>query len=280
MKEILALDLGGTHLRFARINEAYELKDVVVFDTPRGDKELFLKTVIKGVETLHQRGGDIIAISAGVPGRVMADESIPVLPNVHIFDIPLKETLSKQFQTPTFVRNDAVMAAYAEGNLGFGKTFNSSYFITISTGFGGALIRDHQLGYNSIEIGHTMIPYAGTYHEAEQLLSGTGLVKLAQYHGLDVPSSKVFFQQLDHPTPLHTIVFEAWYTLLVQFLTFIDTTFTPEVFIFSGGVMKNERHFFARLQADFAYRTLAFAHFGQDAGLMGAANLGFSLTAL
>ena len=278
MNYIIALDIGGTNCRVALVNASYQIEAMHVVDTIVGNKDAFLEQVAQAIMRFETHLPSVLALSMGVPGRVDANEEIAILPNIKITDIPLKAFLAKRFNKPVFIRNDAVMAALAEANLGYGKSFSSTYFMTISTGIGGALVRDHELTFSSEEIGHMLIPYQKTWMELEQRGSGTGIVKLAAEHGLTVESSKVFWQLVAQQRPETKPVYDAWLSIMKQTLTFIDRYFQPDVYVFSGGVFRNEAYFFNDFKALLPHRRLELAQLGQDAGILGAAYLGFSLT--
>lgn len=278
MNYIIALDIGGTNCRVALVNASYQIEAMHVVDTIVGNKTAFLQQVADAILRFETYFPSVLALSMGVPGRVDAKEDIAILPNIKITDVPLKDYLMKRFNKPVFIRNDAVMAALAEANLGYGKSFPSTYFMTISTGIGGAFVRDHLLSFSSEEIGHMMIPYQKGWMELEQRGSGTGLVKLALDHGLIVDSSKTFWQLVAQKRSETVSVYHAWLAIMKQTLTFIDRYFQPDVYVFSGGVMRNDAYFFHDFKALLPHRRLELAQLGQDAGILGAAYLGFSLT--
>jgi glucokinase len=277
MNLVIALDIGGTNLRGAVVNDQYKFLEVNVLPTPLNDVNMFLKEVKHIIDQLLHKHPQVKAIACGVPGRVDTLGGIDILPNIGIRHVPLKSFLETTYGLPVVIKNDAVMAAIAEGNLGFGKPLNSSYFITISTGIGAAFIANHQLKHSSEEAGHMLVPFAGGFEELEKVASGQGIVHLAKHHGVDIPDAKTFFLRLGQQDPLLKPIFQQWLSYLTQFLKWVDRYYAPEAFIFTGGVLKSKTFFWDALQAAVPHIPLAQAQFGQDAGLIGAANLAFSL---
>jgi glucokinase len=277
MNHVIALDIGGTNLRAAIVNEAYQLIKVDIQPTPLNDLNAFLSRVKKSIDTLLKTGIKIKAIACGVPGRVDALGGIDILPNIGIRHVPLKSFLESTYQLPVTIKNDAVMAAVAEGNLGFGKNLSSSYFITISTGIGAAFIANHELKHSSEEIGHMLVPFGNGTEEFEKVASGQGIVNLAKQFGMDLPDAKTFFILLGKKDPLVLPIFNQWLTYMTTFLKWVDHYYQPKAFIFTGGVMKSKDYFWTQLQAAVPHIPLALAQFGQDAGIIGAANLAFAL---
>lgn len=275
MKKVIALDIGGTNTRVALVNEAYEIESELIYDTVGNDVGAFLENVAKVIVDGVKSFDDVVAISAGVPGRVRVDGFIDALPNVGINDVPLREFLENRFHLPAFVANDAEVASLAEANVGPLKDNPSLYFVTISTGVGGALTRQGKLIHSSYEVGHTLTEYQGKLYEFEHLASGTGLVLLSSLNNLNVKNAKEFFHLVKAKDPLALKVKKDWISLLSGWISLIQETFNPKVYALTGGVMKSAELFYEDLKASCPNSKLEFAGCGQRAGLYGAAVLGF-----
>lgn len=274
---IIALDIGGTNTRAAIAAEDGKLLEVVKERTLRHDKDIFI-TQVKGIITqLDLSKYDPIAISIGVPGRVRQNGYIDELPNIGIKDIDLVSALENTFKLPVSVRNDAEMAAFAEAALGVGKDLNSTYFVTISTGIGGCLIVDKAIKNPSQEIGHTLVPYNGQFYELEKIASGDGVIKLAALNGIYYANAQSFFKDVSYKVPYALKIFDEWLTLIIDFFTFVDEAFTPEVIAVTGGVLKSKKLFWDKLIESVPSANIQIAHFSEDAGLVGAAAYGFKL---
>lgn len=277
MKHVIALDIGGTNLRAALVNETYQIIEIVVAATPLQNLNAFLEQVKKSVDSLLKKQPNVSAIACGVPGRVDESGGIEILPNIGIKNVPLKSFLETNYHLPVVIKNDAVMAAVAEGNLGYGKSLESSYFITISTGIGAAFIANHQLRHSSEEAGHMLIKLGNEYEELEKVASGQGIVKLAAFHGVTIPDAKTFFTLYGQGDKSIKPIFQIWLTYLTDFLKWVDRYYAPKAFILTGGVIKSKDYFWNDLQKAVPHIPLALAQFGQDAGIIGAANLAFAL---
>lgn len=277
MKHVIALDIGGTNLRAALVNETYQIIEMVVASTPLQNLNAFLEQVKKSIDSLLKKQPNVSAIACGVPGRVDESGGIEILPNIGIKNVPLKSFLETTYHLPVVIKNDAVMAAVAEGNLGYGKSLESSYFITISTGIGAAFIANHQLRHSSEEAGHMLVKLGNDYEELEKVASGQGIVKLAAFHGVTIPDAKTFFTLYGQGDKSIQPIFQIWLTYLTDFLKWVDRYYAPKAFILTGGVMKSKDYFWNDLQKAVPHIPLALAQFGQDAGIIGAANLAFAL---
>lgn len=275
MRKIVALDIGGTNTRVALINDKYEIETVVIEPTVVGNTDLFLAAVKKAIEENIKDWSDVAALAMGVPGRVRYDGFIYALPNIHIENIPLADYLSKAFNKPAYVINDAEVAALAESNVGPLKVTKSLYFVTLSTGVGGALTVGGELRNSSYEAGHTMTAYHGEIHEFEHMASGVGICRLAYMNGLQVVDAKEFFALVKNGNPQAMNVYRDWIKMVAEWFEMIQYAFEPEVYAITGGVMKSSDVFFKDLRMAAPHCRLELCGCGQEAGLIGAAVLGF-----
>jgi glucokinase len=275
MKQLIAIDLGGTNIRTALFDASRKPIRTVYQPTKIGHLESLLHQVKETILQLEPIWDDVLAIAIGVPGRVSGTGKIDVLPNINVFNVPLQQYLFDAFKKPVYVENDAVMASIAEGNLGIGKHASSSFFLTISTGIGGAFISNHKVKIASEEIGHMLVSFNDQFYELESLASGNGIVRLASLHGLQINSAIEFFNAVSRQEPLALSTLASWLNLLETLFRFIQTTFEPEMIILTGGVLKSKHLFLDQLKERVPNLNLQFAQFGQDAGLIGAAEFGY-----
>ena len=275
MKKIVALDIGGTNTRVALINEKYEIESIKIEPTVVGDTNLFLENVKKTVTEAITDWDDVLCLATGVPGRIRYDGFIYALPNIHIENVPLASYLSDVFKKPAYVINDAEVAALAEANVGPWKKAHSLYFVTISTGVGGALTVNGKLVNSSYEAGHTMTRYHGEVHEFEHMCSGVGIRRLCDMNRLQVTDAKEFFALVKNKNPLALSVYKDWINLVGNWFEMINDAFSPEVFTITGGVMKSADVLLEDLRRAAPHCHLEQCGCGQEAGLIGSAVLGF-----
>lgn len=275
MQHIISLDIGGTNLRAAIVDSDFNIVKTIIRSTIKGSKEAFYDDVITIISDLDYFAFCPLAISIGVPGRVRANGFIDALPNIGIENIDLVSVLNKRFNLPVFVKNDAEMAAVAEGYVGGGKGLTSTYFVTISTGIGGALFENGALKNTCKEIGHILIKYKDANYELEKVASGTGILKLLELNNLSLPSAKDFFERVRENDLVYLNVYHDWLELIANFLLLVNKAFKPDVIVLTGGVMKSRDVFFETLQSMVAPLKLVPTHFEQDSGLIGSAAYGF-----
>ncbi len=275
MRKVIGLDIGGTNTRAALIDEELRIEKTVIRPTVSGDLPSFLESIASAVADLSPEQEGVCSLAGGVPGRVRQDGYVYALPNVHISSIPLSSFLSERFHLPVSIINDAEVAALAEANVGPFSKAKSLFFVTVSTGLGGALTVDGKIRSSSYEIGHTLFPYQGKTYELEHLASGSGIVRLCSLNGLEVSSAAEFFSLVKGNNPLAKKVYEDWMGLLVKFFTMVQDLFSPEIVAMTGGVMKSQEVFFSDLRSRLPYVNLHPCFHGQFAGLLGAGVLAF-----
>ena len=275
MKKVIALDIGGTNTRLALVDEKYNILKVEIRPTVTGSKEDFLNSVRNIIVDNVDDFSQYCAIACGVPGRVSTTGYIEALPNIGIIDIPLAEYLFDLAKLPVFVKNDAEVACLAEANVGPYKDSASLYFVTISTGVGGALARNGNLWPSSNEPGHVLINYKGELHEMEHYVSGNGILRLAKEEGMEVESAKDFFEAYAGGDKQAREIFPIWLGYLSSWFNATKAAFEPDVFVLTGGVMKSKEVWLDKLKEACPDCNIQECGCGQYAGLLGAAALGF-----
>ncbi len=163
---VIAVDLGGTQIRAARIDAGGTLLSRAAHPTPSAEGpqavvQGIVDAVIEAMEGMALEG--ISAIGIGAPGPVDAETGALIDPP----NIPgwgtrsLSEALARHFPCRTYVGNDANVAALGERRFGAGVGVNDMVYLTVSTGIGGGVISGGRLvtGWRGFagEIGHQVL---------------------------------------------------------------------------------------------------------------------------
>lgn len=142
MKKALAIDVGGTKIYNAIINENGEiLSEIEKHSTPKNFQEI--KSTFEEIIKKHENEVDVIAFSTC--GAVNNENTGIVGSTGNIAkEYPTLDfkSLSKK---PVFVENDANCAAWAEYKIGASKNTTVSVMITLGTGVGGGIIINGKL---------------------------------------------------------------------------------------------------------------------------------------
>lgn len=187
MKKVLAIDVGGTKLIHAIINEKGEfLSEVERTSTPKNITDL--EKTFKELITKYENKVDIIAFAtAGAVNinNTSVDSSTPNMPDGYN-----SLDFSKLSKKPVYVENDANAAAWAEYKVGAAIGEDNNITITLGTGVGGGFIVDGRLlrgkSGRAGEVGSMKINGRGRTCTCkrkdcfESYASGTGLKKTAE----------------------------------------------------------------------------------------------------
>jgi glucokinase len=149
MKEIICVDLGGTKTRCGIFDIASSIpKHVSIVATPRHKTgEDVLTKILDGIRTYFEGTDVTAAIVVGAPGPLDIEKGIvidaPLFQNFH--NVPILSTIQDEFKVPTFVQNDANLAALGEYKYGAGAGSTTMIYLTVSTGVGGGIVINDQL---------------------------------------------------------------------------------------------------------------------------------------
>jgi glucokinase len=168
MRKFVGLDVGGTTMKAAVVDETGKVSPSVSVDTlPERGQELGLQTMCSAIEQAAKAAGltmkDIAAIGVATPG--LMDIKLGLIldpPNLKPWrNVAVPKAIAKHFQVPVAFQNDANAAAMGEFWIGAGKEFNSMCLFTLGTGIGGGIIVDGKVleGEHSHggEVGHLRI---------------------------------------------------------------------------------------------------------------------------
>jgi glucokinase len=163
----IGVDLGGTNLRIAAVNEQGTLLEKVTLGTQvalgRDRVVNDMCAAIQQVAGKHRDSGRLMGIGIGVPGIIdmktgMVHES-PNLPDWA--DYPARDEIEKRLGTRVILENDANSAAFGEKWLGAARDFDDMAMLTLGTGVGGGLVLGGRIWHGMTgmagEFGHTTV---------------------------------------------------------------------------------------------------------------------------
>ncbi len=258
MTKVLAIDVGGTKLIYAVINEKGEfLSEVKRTSTPKNITEL--KDAFKKIILENEDNVDLIAFAtAGAVNitNTKVDSSTPNLPDGYN-EIEFSQ-LSKK---PVYVENDANAAAWAEYKVGSAIGEDNNITITLGTGVGGGFIINGKLlrgkSGRAGEVGSMKTNGRGRVCTCnrkdcwESYASGTGLKKTAQEVALtdEIIKTSIYKDKKAQEITTYDIidglkksdeysikVFNIWKQDLITGLINITNIFDPETIVISGGM--------------------------------------------
>lgn len=302
---VFAVDLGGTHLRVALVDDTGRILKQTKQETPKGDSaESVVAALVDAAQQWEPHKQAVVAASIMVPGAVDSDNAVvlqsPNLPS--LVNYALKAELEKRLGWPVFLENDANAAAVGEMWLGAARGCRDVVSVTLGTGVGGGVILDGKLWRGSHgsagEIGHTAVdPFSGLKCKCgntgclEMFASATAIVRMTQENLSLYPQSQLtndgltaekVYEAACSGDELALAIFGRVGTYLGIALANLINLLDPQVIVFAGGVV-NGWDLFAeemyRQVEERAFRTIsqqvkiARAECDDNAGLLGAARL-------
>ncbi len=279
--------------------------------TPSHSPQAVEDAIVEMVTELRRGTPEVASVGIGAAGWVDNTQAVVAFsPHLAWRNEPLKAQLSKRIDLPLIVDNDANAAAWAEYRFGAGRGSSVMVCLTLGTGIGGALVINGQLFRGTYgmagEWGHMISVPGGHRCECgnrgcwEQYASGNALVREAQelartnspmaYRLLEILGSDpdritgpgVTAAALQGESTAIELIGDVggW---LGQGIANLAAALDPDLFVIGGGVsaagdllLEPARHAFARTLTGRGFRTQArieLAHFRNDAGLIGAADL-------
>lgn len=308
---VIAVDLGGTHLRGGAVDEKGRIHRRFKQGTPReADSAKLVQAIVSAINECRRLtsidGAKVRAIAVAVPGDVR-DGCIGSAPNIPALNgLRLSELLTAELQLPVTIENDANAAAVGEMWLGAGRGSRTIICITLGTGVGGGIILDGKLwrGHDgsAAEIGHISVnPFGGitcgcgSHDCLEVYASATAIVRLARERIADYPQSQVVdapeltAEKIYHAgmagDELAIEVFRVMGVYLGAGLASLINIINPEIIIMGGGAADGWELFAGSMKAEVRNRRFPLpaaevkivrAECGDDAGLLGAAHLAWS----
>ncbi len=192
----IGVDLGGTNLRIAAVDEQGTLVEKVTLGTKvsRG-REHVIADMCDAIQRLTDKFKDtapLIGIGIGVPGIIDMEAGVvresPNLPDWT--DYPARAAIEQRLKTVVILENDANVAALGEQWLGAAKNFSDMAMLTLGTGVGGGLVFGGAIwhGANGMagEVGHITVEPdghlcgCGNRGCLEQYASATAVVRMAR----------------------------------------------------------------------------------------------------
>jgi glucokinase len=302
---VFAVDLGGTHLRAALVDDAGRILKQLKQETPKGDSALcIVNALVNAAQQWESDKLPVVAAAIMVPGAVDCDKAVvlqaPNLPSLVNFE--LKAELERRLGWPVFIENDANAAAVGEMWMGAARGCRDVISVTLGTGVGGGVILDGKLWRGSHgsagEIGHTTVdPFSGLKCKCgntgclELFASATAIVRMTRENLSLFPESTLKSEGLTaakvyeagrNGDELALAVFQRFGMYLGIGLANLINLIDPQIIVISGGAV-NGWDLFApemyRQVEERAFRTtaqqvkIARAECGDNAGLLGAARL-------
>jgi glucokinase len=192
----IGVDLGGTNLRIAAVDERGNLIEKTTLGTRVAmGRDHVVNDMCAAIQQLagkHKDLGKLLGIGIGVPGIIdMETGMVRESPNLPDWaDYPVRAEIESRLRTRVVLENDANSAAFGEKWLGVAKEVDDMAMLTLGTGVGGGLVLGgriwHGMAGMAAEFGHTTVEPEGALCGCgnrgclEAYASATAVVRMAR----------------------------------------------------------------------------------------------------
>jgi len=310
VKWAIGVDLGGTHVAAAPVDERGRLRNTYTRELEAHDVKYVVGEVAKVVDKAAALLGKNAKFTVGVgsPGNI--EERTGIVrwsPNFGWQDVPLRDKLEKKLGHPVRLLNDARCATIGEYLYGVGKGARDFVLITLGTGIGGGIVANGKLllghAMGAGEMGHHVIRAdtgftctCGKIGCFEAQASGTALLRHALALAPSFPRSTLLTgtPQADWGSKmisraaaagdLHAVAtWNAWLRDLACGVANIIAFLNPEIIALGGGVGRTDDTLLAQPLTKLVdeqtvtvpkhQTTIVRAKLGNEAGIVGAGTM-------
>jgi glucokinase len=309
---VIGVDAGGTKLLGGVVDERLVVHHRVQRRWRGGDRGEVLDVLVGAVEEARSATPEAGAVGFGIPSLMDRDRAVSVeCVHLPLAGVPFRDLMSERLGVPVVVDNDANCALLAEARGGAAKGAGEALLLTLGTGIGGAMLIGGQLyrGAHGAagELGHVVVEASGSVCPCgsrgclETFASGTAIAAAGAAAAAADPDSalgKAAGAGHEVTGPLVTELAGEGDAAAVEVLARagrmlgaglagLANAFDPEVIVIGGGAAAAGELLLAPAREELAGRALGHArevpvvpaHFGPEAGMIGAALLALEETA-
>jgi glucokinase len=289
---VIGVDVGGTKILSGVVDREGTVHSRHKLESPGSSEEDVLAALDAAVATLLD--DRIGAIGFGIPanldratGRVLSATNLP------FDDFDLASHARARFGLPVGIDNDANAATLAEWKLGAGRGTSNLVMLTLGTGVGGGLVLENRLYRGWAEIGHMVVLAHGPLCQGhchgrghvEALASGTAADRAArELWGPDADAQVLVERAREGDEDARARLVEIG-GFLGAAIASLANLFDPELVLVGGGFGEAAGELVLGPAQEIARRDalapadetlrIVLAELGTDAGLIGAALIGF-----
>lgn len=310
MNWAVGIDLGGTHLRVAHVDENGSIQEDLIVPTDVSyNPSIIISDIITLIKQLQNNANSPpTSIGIGIAGQTDSKNGIVFFaPNLKWHHVPIKQLLEKELNIPTHLTNDVRAATYGEWLYGSGKGCDNLISLFIGTGIGGGIVCNGKIvsGHTNCagELGHIVIckggarctcgqlgcmeAYAGGWAIAKQAIeafkinaNGSKQILNMVNGEFEAVTAKVIIQAFLVGNPLAKYIIDEAKHALIAGASSLVNAFNPQRLILGGGIIKGLPQLVASIETGIQQHALEAARFslevvpaslGDHAGIIGAA---------
>jgi glucokinase len=310
-RRVIGIDAGGTKLLGGVVDEGLMVHHRVHRTWRGSDRAETLDIFVEAVEEVRAAAPDVSAVGFGIPALVEWETGVSHWStHLPLEDVRFRDLMSERLGLPVVVDNDANAALLAEARSGAARDVSHAVLVALGTGIGSGLLLDGRvyrgaLGFGP-ELGHMVVDLHGP--ECQGACPGRGCLEVLASgsrigrDGVDAararPDSALgrraaagreitggIVTELAHDgDPAARDVLAEVGRRLGYGLVGVVNAFNPELIVLGGGALAAGDLLLDPAREVVAERALppmrdlvriVPAHFGDEAGMLGAALLAF-----
>lgn len=241
---IITLDIGGTFIKAAMMNEQAQILEQWKVPSPTTSLEAMLDALDTCIAP-HLENANGIAIS--MPGRIDTEKGIAHTGGAFAFirNLEIKKILEEKYNLPVAVDNDGKCAANAENWVGALKDANSGLVYVIGTGIGGGIVINHKVHrgftYAAGELSCCLINKEGDATADNYIVQKISTATMLQGYTKASPTQDVidgieFFKRVHDGEKLANDVLNEFARLTANYFFDLQIVLDVEVIAIGGGI--------------------------------------------
>jgi glucokinase len=308
-RRVIGIDAGGTKLLGGVVDEALVVHHRVHRTWRGADRQETLDIFTGAVEEVRAAAPDVQSVGFGIPALVEWREGVSRWSNhLPLDDVRFADLMSERVGLPVVVDNDGNASVLAEARAGAARGAENVVMVSLGTGIGTGLYLNGAVYRGAAglgaELGHTVLELDGADCPGacpgrgcfETLVSGRAIGREGERLARERPDSELgrllgggveitggMVTELAHGgDPAARSALENVGRRLGYGLVGVVNLFNPEVIVIGGGAVRAGELLLEPARAVVAQRALpparegvriVPAHFGDEAGMIGAALL-------
>jgi glucokinase len=307
MNYAIGLDLGGTNIKYALVDEDGSILYESIKPTGAdGSRELVINNLEDCVKEILTWANDkklnILGVGIGTPGVIDNGLILGGAENLPDWEsLPLGGILSRKLNIPVKIDNDANLMGLAEVRFGNAKGTSDAIFLTIGTGVGGAMVLNGKLygGHRNrgAELGHVIVDVNGEkcscgangcleahastsalIRDYKKAIKGTKKLKVEKIDG------KLIVNRYLEKEEAAVNVMNRHFNYLAKGIAGFINVFSPQKIVIGGGISEagdfyienlRERTLRLAMKETSVFTQIEAAALGNKAGFLGAVALVF-----
>jgi len=249
MKKYCVIDVGGTNIKYALMDEEANILDKGEVETPRDSLESF----VEAIGRIYDGYEGVSGIAMSAPGRINCNTGFMFTGGAlrYIQNISMADELKKRCPVDISIENDGKCAALAELWKGSLKNSQHGLVLTLGTGIGGGVIANGKLlrgqNFASGELSSfptTILPINDPINFWASINGTRGLTRVYEERmnlEKDSVNGRRFFEAVNQNEEVAVLVLEEFAQHFANAIFAIQTVLDTEKVAVGGGISFQDR---------------------------------------